>query len=224
MIENSYWANTNDLNYSYNSQQYSLMQHSFNYDPSIVPSHKHNYHYSHFSSESSLKTHLPAQECNFSTGQNYVNKGALITFSKHESKKETKPMKQIKKKRKCQIFEPESVVPETRIKKEIISNDPNSSFSSIISSESTESSKNEGKMRRFSPKQRQVANQRERDRTHSVNTAFIQLRNLIPTEPLDRKLSKIETLRLAGSYINHLHSILVMPAEYSDDPCLHKQK
>ena len=80
------------------------------------------------------------------------------------------------------------------------------------------------KPRRFSPRQRQVANQRERDRTHSVNSAFLLLRSLIPTEPLDRKLSKIETLRLAGSYINHLSSMLVMPMEYLDEPCLNKQK
>jgi hypothetical protein len=80
------------------------------------------------------------------------------------------------------------------------------------------------KQRRFSPRQRQVANQRERDRTHSVNTAFLKLRSLIPTEPIDRKLSKIETLRLATSYINHLHSILTIPVEYMDEPCLNKQK
>ena len=30
------------------------------------------------------------------------------------------------------------------------------------------------------------------------------MRGLIPTEPVDRKLSKIETLRLATSYIEHL--------------------
>ncbi len=46
-------------------------------------------------------------------------------------------------------------------------------------------------------KPRYLANQRERDRTHSVNSAFVELRHLIPTEPADRKLSKIETLRLA---------------------------
>lgn len=57
-------------------------------------------------------------------------------------------------------------------------------------------------------KQRQAANARERDRTHSVNTAFSTLRALIPTEPADRKLSKIETLRLASSYIAHLGSAL----------------
>ncbi|CAF0895829.1 unnamed protein product [Adineta steineri] len=60
-------------------------------------------------------------------------------------------------------------------------------------------------------KPRYLANQRERDRTHSVNSAFVELRHLIPTEPADRKLSKIETLRLAVSYINHLHSVLTLP-------------
>ncbi|CAG2181901.1 unnamed protein product [Oppiella nova] len=56
-------------------------------------------------------------------------------------------------------------------------------------------------------KQRQVANARERDRTESVNTAFTVLRSLIPTDPPDRKLSKIETLRLAVSYIQHLNNV-----------------
>lgn len=47
----------------------------------------------------------------------------------------------------------------------------------------------------------------------SVNTAFSTLRTLIPTEPKDRKLSKIETLRLASSYISHLGTQL-MAGEY----------
>ncbi|XP_066995428.1 transcription factor 21 isoform X2 [Anabrus simplex] len=85
-------------------------------------------------------------------------------------------------------------------------------------------------------KHRNQANARERDRTHrvlylplraeptaiwtpggkkergpclSVNSAFMALRMLIPTEPADRKLSKIETLRLASSYISHLGTQLV---------------
>ncbi|XP_072749026.1 LOW QUALITY PROTEIN: basic helix-loop-helix transcription factor scleraxis [Anoplolepis gracilipes] len=78
-------------------------------------------------------------------------------------------------------------------------------------------------------KQRYQANARERDRTHrhtierirsslcSVNTAFSILRTLIPTEPADRKLSKIETLRLASSYISHLDAILIAGA--IDQPC-----
>lgn len=44
----------------------------------------------------------------------------------------------------------------------------------------------------------------------SVNSAFSALRLLIPTEPKNRKLSKIETLRLAKSYISHLNATLVI--------------
>ncbi|XP_024884488.1 basic helix-loop-helix transcription factor scleraxis-like [Temnothorax curvispinosus] len=81
-------------------------------------------------------------------------------------------------------------------------------------------------------RQRYQANARERDRTHrdagaqsegtrsslcSVNTAFGVLRTLIPTEPADRKLSKIETLRLASSYISHLDAMLI--AGSIDQPC-----
>ncbi|XP_037552244.1 transcription factor 15 [Nematolebias whitei] len=70
-------------------------------------------------------------------------------------------------------------------------------------------------------KQRQAANARERDRTHSVNTAFTALRTLIPTEPADRKLSKIETLRLASSYISHLANVLLLGEDCRDgQPCL----
>ena len=58
-------------------------------------------------------------------------------------------------------------------------------------------------------KQRRYANARERTRTHSVNDGFVILRQLIPTEPINRKLSKIETLRLASSYIWHLNALLV---------------
>lgn len=69
-------------------------------------------------------------------------------------------------------------------------------------------------------KQRQAANARERDRTQSVNTAFTALRTLIPTEPVDRKLSKIETLRLASSYISHLANVLLLGEGCEDgQPC-----
>ncbi|NP_001164720.1 paraxis protein [Saccoglossus kowalevskii] len=71
-------------------------------------------------------------------------------------------------------------------------------------------------------KQRTAANARERDRTHSVNSAFTTLRDLIPTEPPDRKLSKIETLRLAASYISHLETTLLVGEEAIEQPCLHR--
>ncbi|XP_021255629.1 transcription factor 15-like [Numida meleagris] len=67
--------------------------------------------------------------------------------------------------------------------------------------------------------QRAAANARERDRTHSVNTAFSALRTLIPTEPADRKLSKVETLRLASSYISHLANVLRLQGPAAPQPC-----
>ncbi|AWP03525.1 putative transcription factor 15-like [Scophthalmus maximus] len=70
-------------------------------------------------------------------------------------------------------------------------------------------------------RQRNAANARERHRTQNVNTAFTSLRTLIPTEPVDRKLSKIETLRLASSYISHLANVLVVGDGREDgQPCL----
>ena len=53
-----------------------------------------------------------------------------------------------------------------------------------------------------------AANKRERKRMHTVNSAFDQLRELVPTYPSNRKLSKIDTLRLACTYIQDLVSLL----------------
>ncbi|KAF0313782.1 Basic helix-loop-helix transcription factor scleraxis [Amphibalanus amphitrite] len=67
---------------------------------------------------------------------------------------------------------------------------------------------------------RVFANAKERDRTNNVNTAFSRLRTMIPTQPADRKLSKIETLRLACSYITHLDTQL-SAALFSGRPASH---
>lgn len=55
---------------------------------------------------------------------------------------------------------------------------------------------------------RMQANKRERKRMHTVNSAFDDLRDLVPTYPSNRKLSKIETLRLACAYIEDLAKLL----------------
>lgn len=57
-------------------------------------------------------------------------------------------------------------------------------------------------------KRRPTANQKERRRTQSINSAFAELRECIPNVPADTKLSKIKTLRLASSYICYLMDIL----------------
>lgn len=51
----------------------------------------------------------------------------------------------------------------------------------------------------------------------SVNSAFVALRQVIPTAPKKRKLSKIETIRLAIGYIQHLYAIL--STGEPDRPC-----
>lgn len=60
------------------------------------------------------------------------------------------------------------------------------------------------KGRRFHGKhqlQRQAANLRERRRMQSINEAFEGLRAHIPTLPYEKRLSKVDTLRLAIGYI-----------------------
>jgi class B basic helix-loop-helix protein 8 len=52
------------------------------------------------------------------------------------------------------------------------------------------------------------SNERERQRMHSLNDAFGDLREVIPHIKLDRKLSKIETLTLAKNYIKALTNVI----------------
>ncbi|XP_009271553.1 PREDICTED: helix-loop-helix protein 1 [Aptenodytes forsteri] len=49
---------------------------------------------------------------------------------------------------------------------------------------------------------------RERIRVEAFNMAFAELRKLLPTLPPDKKLSKIEILRLAICYISYLNHVL----------------
>ena len=100
--------------------------------------------------------------------------------------------------------------------------EPGNSFSNFATSYhfSPESDNNsqQGFVRNHPPQRRMEANARERDRTCSVNAAFKRLRDMIPTEPQTRKLSKIEILRLAKSYIEHLNNVRTY--ECVEAPCL----
>lgn len=61
------------------------------------------------------------------------------------------------------------------------------------------------------PRQRHTVNARERDRTNScVNTAPPRMPRSSPLSPLDCKFPKIETLRLASSYISYLGNVLLV--------------
>lgn len=68
--------------------------------------------------------------------------------------------------------------------------------------------------------QRHAANIRERKRMLSINSAFEELRCHVPTFPYEKRLSKIDTLRLAIAYIALLREILVSgcdPKAYVDE-------
>nr|XP_010311947.1 PREDICTED: achaete-scute homolog 3 [Balearica regulorum gibbericeps] len=54
-------------------------------------------------------------------------------------------------------------------------------------------------------------NERERQRVKCVNEGYAKLRHHLPKEYLEKRLSKVETLRAAIKYISYLQSIL-----YSD--------
>lgn len=56
--------------------------------------------------------------------------------------------------------------------------------------------------------QRQAANVRERRRMFSLNEAFDELRRKVPTFAYEKRLSRIETLRLAIVYISFMTDLL----------------
>ena len=73
---------------------------------------------------------------------------------------------------------------------------------------STLSREERRRRRRATQKYRSAHATRERIRVEAFNVAFSELRKLLPTLPPDKKLSKIEILRLAICYISYLNHVL----------------
>ncbi|XP_052248014.1 pancreas transcription factor 1 subunit alpha-like [Dreissena polymorpha] len=69
----------------------------------------------------------------------------------------------------------------------------------------------------FQLQQRHAANQRERRRMQSINDAFEGLRAHIPTLPYEKRLSKVDTLRLAIGYIGFLAEMLSATSDGEQD-------
>ena len=63
--------------------------------------------------------------------------------------------------------------------------------------------------------QRQAANMRERKRMQSINDAFEGLRIQLPTLPYEKKISKVDTLKMAIAYINFLTDLLNKDTNYN---------
>lgn len=60
-------------------------------------------------------------------------------------------------------------------------------------------------------------NERERIRVRHVNEGYARLREHLPDEPTDKRMSKVETLRAAIRYIKHLESLLDVSKEDKRD-------
>ncbi|XP_041811911.1 fer3-like protein [Chelmon rostratus] len=63
--------------------------------------------------------------------------------------------------------------------------------------------------------QRQAANVRERKRMFSLNEAFDELRRKVPTFAYEKRLSRIDTLRLAIVYISFMTDLLEQKSQNS---------
>ena len=87
-------------------------------------------------------------------------------------------------------------------------NHEKSSLPKITSEERKLTREEKRRRRRASIKYRTAHATRERMRVEAFNGAFGTLRKLLPTLPPDKKLSKIEILRLAICYINYLDNVL----------------
>ncbi|KAH3721626.1 hypothetical protein DPMN_064562 [Dreissena polymorpha] len=105
--------------------------------------------------------------------------------------------------------------------------DDDSVYTSNVFPNNTQYSYNQtkyGKCRRkrkkdvhFQLQQRHAANQRERRRMQSINDAFEGLRAHIPTLPYEKRLSKVDTLRLAIGYIGFLAEMLSATSDGEQD-------
>ncbi|XP_075967583.1 achaete-scute homolog 4-like [Anarhichas minor] len=70
----------------------------------------------------------------------------------------------------------------------------------------------------FEPAFIRKRNERERHRVRCVNEGYARLREHLPQEFEDKRLSKVETLRAAIDYIKHLQSLLDLNASGMEMP------
>lgn len=101
-----------------------------------------------------------------------------------------------------------------------------SCFSEENSGDSDEDERSESNSQRPSLQlthQRQAANMRERRRMQSINDAFEGLRTQLPTMPYEKKISKVDTLKLAIAYIRFLNDLLNKDTRYNGKSSTNKE-
>lgn len=109
-----------------------------------------------------------------------------------------------------------------RYNQDQIKSDYDSFLFSDNSSDSLQISKH-GKSFGHLTQQRQAANMRERRRMQSINDAFEGLRLQLPTLPYEKKISKVDTLKMAIGYINFLTDLLNKDTRYNSQSSANKE-
>ncbi|KAK7100565.1 transcription factor 21-like [Littorina saxatilis] len=97
----------------------------------------------------------------------------------------------------------------------------NNNNSSKNPNKNNKSSRSKKLHKLYKPVQRSAANARERSRMRVLSKAFSKLKTTLPWVPPDTKLSKLDTLRLASSYIGHLRQILDVEDEGHRNTFIH---
>ncbi|KAK7896345.1 hypothetical protein WMY93_021670 [Mugilogobius chulae] len=76
----------------------------------------------------------------------------------------------------------------------------------------------------FEPAFIRKRNERERHRVRCVNEGYARLREHLPHEFEDKRLSKVETLRAAIDYIKHLESLLELKTDVAVPAQTHREE
>lgn len=98
-------------------------------------------------------------------------------------------------------------------KKDVIINPP-----AILSNRRRRSSNARTSVKQKEPEVVARRNARERRRVKLVNDGFLRLRKHVPTDPKNKKLSKVKTLRSAIEYIRHLQQLLNQATKNTNIP------
>lgn len=98
-------------------------------------------------------------------------------------------------------------------KKDVIINPP-----AILSNRRRRSTNARTSVKQKEPEVVARRNARERRRVKLVNDGFLRLRKHVPTDPKNKKLSKVKTLRSAIEYIRHLQQLLNQATKNTNIP------
>ena len=212
---NCHWQTSSSASSSSSTSPSTLTSAQFLVDPNTGAYHQSLYDYQQqiYQYNKLASSNSPSQQIvnyNNNNYQQYNNDGYYqqqqqLQHHQIEYQQPQQQLQQLTRKRKSSTSSSTSNSKLENCSQQLISQSKRKCFK--LNSESPPASSGSSSCSTDELEQRKVANIRERQRTQSLNEAFTSLRTIIPTLPSD-KLSKIQTLKLATSYIDFLNQIL----------------